>query len=157
MDRDRGDRGDRSFANNDCKVYVGNLPGDIRSRDLEDIFYKYGKIVDVDLHDRRGPPFAFVEFEDARYVICFIYIRKCSPRRDADDAVRGRDGYSFDGYRIRVEFPRASTRGTGSGSSGYRRQFGGFGRPNNKPKGYQLLVSGLPPTGSWQVRVYSSF
>ena len=53
-------------GNNDCKVYVGNLPADIRARDLEDIFYKYGKIVDVDLHDRRGPPFAFVEFEDAR-------------------------------------------------------------------------------------------
>ena len=66
MDRDR-DRGDRGFAgNNDCKVYVGNLPSDIRARDLEDIFYKYGKIVDVDLHNRRGPPFAFVEFEDPR-------------------------------------------------------------------------------------------
>lgn len=65
MDRDR----ERSFGgNNDCKVYVGNLPADIRARDLEDIFYKYGKIVDVDLHDRRGPPFAFVEFEDPRFV-----------------------------------------------------------------------------------------
>ena len=62
-------------GNNDCKVYVGNLPGDIRSRDLEDIFYKYGKIVDVDLHDRRGPPFAFVEFEDPRYVLS---LEKCA-------------------------------------------------------------------------------
>lgn len=66
MDRDR----ERSShgGNNECKVYVGNLPADIRARDLEDIFYKYGKIVDVDLHDRRGPPFAFVEFEDPRFV-----------------------------------------------------------------------------------------
>ena len=65
---DRNDRSDRNYGgNNECKVYVGNLPSDIRSRDLEDIFYKYGKIVDVDLHNRRGPPFAFVEFEDARY------------------------------------------------------------------------------------------
>lgn len=69
--------------------------------------------------------------------------------RDADDAVRGRDGYTFDGYRIRVEFPRASSRGAGSGSGGYRRPSAGF-RPSNKAKGYQLLVSGLPPTGSWQ-------
>lgn len=70
MDRDRGER---SYGgNNDCKVYVGNLPTDIRTRDLEDIFYKYGKIVDVDLHNRRGPPFAFVEFEDPRYALCRV-------------------------------------------------------------------------------------
>lgn len=56
----------RSDSSNDCKVYVGNLPGDIRKRDLEDIFYKYGKLVDVDLHDRRETPFAFIEFEDPR-------------------------------------------------------------------------------------------
>jgi arginine/serine-rich splicing factor 1/9 len=48
-----------------------------------------------------------------------------------------------------VEFPRASSRGAGSGSGGYRRPSAGF-RPSNKAKGYQLLVSGLPPTGSWQ-------
>ncbi len=56
-------------TNNDCKVYVGNLPQDIRVRDLEDVFYKYGKIKDVDLHNTRGEgyiPFAFVEFEDER-------------------------------------------------------------------------------------------
>lgn len=68
MDRDKG------FGNNDCKVYVGNLPGDIRARDLEDIFYKYGKIVDVDLHDRRGSPFAFVEFEDPRFVSVLLML-----------------------------------------------------------------------------------
>lgn len=52
-------------GNDDCKVYVGNLPQDIRTRDLEDMFYKYGKIVDVDLH-LKSNPFAFVEFEDSR-------------------------------------------------------------------------------------------
>ena len=41
------------------------------------------------------------------------------PYRDAEDAVRGRDGYEFDGQRIRVEFPRG---GRGGGRSG-----GGFG------------------------------
>ena len=50
------------------KVYVGNLPSDIRERDLEDMFYKYGKIVEVDLHARKGIPFAFIEFEDSRYM-----------------------------------------------------------------------------------------
>ena len=67
-------------ATGDCKVYVGNLPNDIRTRDLEDIFYKYGKVVDVDLHNRKGTPFAFVEFEDPRcendrnLCVCVIYI-----------------------------------------------------------------------------------
>ena len=52
----------------DCKVYVGNLPDYVRSRDLEDVFYKYGKIVDIDIHSTRGggAPFAFVLFEDDR-------------------------------------------------------------------------------------------
>lgn len=61
---------DRSSGNNDSKVYVGNLPKDIRERDLEDVFYKYGKIVDVDLKNTDGGPdqipFAFVEFEDSK-------------------------------------------------------------------------------------------
>ena len=73
MDRDR----ERAHSgNNDCKVYVGNLPADIRARDLEDIFYKYGKIVDVDLHDRRGPPFAFVEFEDPRFGVFHYSVQR---------------------------------------------------------------------------------
>lgn len=69
--------------------------------------------------------------------------------RDADDAVRGRDGYLFDGYRIRVEFPRSSSRGENRGGGG-NRNFGSFAGRASRPKGYQLLVSGLPPTGSWQ-------
>lgn len=27
---------------------------------------------------------------------------------DAEDAVHARDGYDYDGYRLRVEFPRGS-------------------------------------------------
>lgn len=56
-------------GNNDCRIYVGNLPPDIRTKDIEDVFYKYGAIRDIDLKNRRGgPPFAFVEFEDPRSV-----------------------------------------------------------------------------------------
>lgn len=50
----------------DCRIYVGNLPPDIRTKDIEDLFYKFGKISFIDLKNRRGPPFAFVEFEDSR-------------------------------------------------------------------------------------------
>ena len=53
---------------NEGRIYVGNLPPDIRTRDIEDLFYKFGKITFIDLKNRRGPPFAFVEFEDPRYV-----------------------------------------------------------------------------------------
>ena len=118
---------------NEYKVYVGNLPDHIRFRDLKDLFYKYGKVVDVDLHHRRGATFAFVQFEDIR---------------DAEDAVTERDGYPFEGFNIRVEFPHSSSRGRGGRPGGYRGS--GGGRFGNRPKGHQLMVSGLPPTGSWQ-------
>ncbi|MQL94369.1 hypothetical protein Taro_027020 [Colocasia esculenta] len=43
-------------------VYVGNLPGDIREREVEDLFCKYGPIVDIDLKIPPRPPgYAFVE------------------------------------------------------------------------------------------------
>ena len=50
----------------DTRVYVGNLPNDVREKDLEDLFDKYGRVKYVDIKSRRGPPFAFVEFEDSR-------------------------------------------------------------------------------------------
>lgn len=60
-------------GNSESRVYVGNLPPDIRTKDIEDLFYRFGKILYVDLKNRRGPPFAFVEFEDHRYVRYIIY------------------------------------------------------------------------------------
>ncbi|XP_044738046.1 serine/arginine-rich splicing factor 1A [Chrysoperla carnea] len=119
----------------ECRIYVGNLPPDIRTKDIQDLFYKFGKVTFVDLKNRRGPPFAFVEFENAR---------------DADDAVHARDGYDYDGYRLRVEFPR------GGGPSGFRGGHGGdrSGRGSRGPPArrsqFRVLVTGLPPSGSWQ-------
>lgn len=57
-----------SHRNNECRIYVGNLPPDIRTKDIQDLFHKFGKVTFVDLKNRRGPPFAFVEFEDSRWV-----------------------------------------------------------------------------------------
>uniref|UniRef100_A0A671TI00 Splicing factor, arginine/serine-rich 1 n=1 Tax=Sparus aurata TaxID=8175 RepID=A0A671TI00_SPAAU len=122
-------------GNNDCRIYVGNLPPDIRTKDVEDVFYKYGTIRDIDLKNRRGgPPFAFIEFEDPR---------------DADDAVYGRDGYDYDGYRLRVEFPRSGrgSRGGFGGIGGAPR--GRYGPPSRRSE-YRVIVSGLPQSGSWQ-------
>lgn len=53
----------------DGRIYVGNLPMDVQERDIEDLFYKYGKIRDIELKNNRGTiPFAFVRFEDPRWV-----------------------------------------------------------------------------------------
>ena len=60
----------------DTRIYIGNLPPDIRTKDVEDLFYKYGKIVFVDLKNKRGPPFAFIEFEDHRYEKLKCYMVK---------------------------------------------------------------------------------
>lgn len=44
-------------SRNDCRIYVGNLPPDIRTKDVEDLFYRFGKVVFVDLKNRRGEKF----------------------------------------------------------------------------------------------------
>ncbi|RCN44415.1 hypothetical protein ANCCAN_09552 [Ancylostoma caninum] len=124
----------------DTRIYVGNLPSDVREKDIEDIFAKYGKIRFVDIKGGRGPLYAFVEFEDYR---------------DAEDAVRGRDGYDFDGCRIRVEF----TRGVGPRGPGGRPMNPAYARdwpaprrggPPSRRSNFRVIVEGLPPTGSWQ-------
>ncbi|XP_058082348.1 serine/arginine-rich splicing factor SR34B-like isoform X2 [Magnolia sinica] len=118
-------------------LYVGNLPGDIREREVEDLFYKYGPIVDIDLKIPPRPPgYAFVEFEEAH---------------DAEDAIRGRDGYNFDGHRLRVELAHG---GRGQSSSydrhnSYSGSGGGRGGVSRRSD-YRVLVTGLPSSASWQ-------
>ncbi|KAI8441774.1 hypothetical protein MSG28_005463 [Choristoneura fumiferana] len=103
---------------NECRIYVGNLPPDIRTKDIQDLFYKFGKVTFVDLKNRKGPPFAFVEFEDPR---------------DAEDAVRARDGYDYDGYRLRVEFPRGGGGGGRGSRGGGAERFGTRGAGRGPP------------------------
>ena len=55
--------------NTDSRIYIGNLPSDVRTREVEDLFEKYGKIVDVDIKLPRsggGPAYAFLEYDDPR-------------------------------------------------------------------------------------------
>ncbi|CAN7097960.1 unnamed protein product [Brassica rapa subsp. narinosa] len=115
-------------------IYVGNLPGDIRMREVEDLFYKYGPIVDIDLKIPPRPPgYAFVEFEDPR---------------DADDAIYGRDGYDFDGCRLRVEIAHGGRRGSSSVDR-HSSSYSGSRAPSRRSD-YRVLVTGLPPSASWQ-------
>ncbi|XP_012696202.1 serine/arginine-rich splicing factor 9 [Clupea harengus] len=117
----------------DGRIYVGNLPMDVQERDIEDLFYKYGKIRDIELKNNRGTiPFAFVRFEDPR---------------DAEDAVYGRNGYGFGDSKLRVEYPRSSgSKFSGPQGGGPRGRFG----PPSRRSEFRVIVTGLPPTGSWQ-------
>ncbi|EWM24426.1 asf sf2-like pre-mrna splicing factor srp31, partial [Nannochloropsis gaditana] len=109
-----------------CRIYVGNLPMDVRERDLDDLFYKYGRIRGIDIkRPSRPPAYAFVAFEDPR---------------DAKDAVHYRDNYDFDGGRIRVELANETPR---------RRDDRGFGGGRNRTD-FRLEVSDLPDRTSWQ-------
>ncbi|XP_026401986.1 serine/arginine-rich splicing factor SR34A [Papaver somniferum] len=122
-------------------IYVGNLPLDIKESEIEDLFYKYGRIVDIELKIPPRPPgFCFVEFEDSR---------------DAEDAIRGRDGYNFDGCHLRVElahggrghsssFDRRGGYGSGGGARG-----GGAAAASRRSE-YRVVVRGLPASASWQ-------
>ncbi|XP_052298594.1 serine/arginine-rich splicing factor SR30-like isoform X6 [Citrus sinensis] len=116
-------------------LYVGNLPGDTRMREVEDLFYKYGPIVDIDLKIPPRPPgYAFLEFEDYR---------------DAEDAIRGRDGYNFDGYRLRVELAHGGRRHSSS-MDRYSSYSSGGSRGVSRRSDYRVLVTGLPSSASWQ-------
>ncbi|XP_044300118.1 serine/arginine-rich splicing factor 9 [Varanus komodoensis] len=69
-----------------------------------------------------------------------------SVHRDAEDAVYGRNGYDYGQCRLRVEFPKPS-RGRGGGFGGGPR---GRNGPPSRRSEFRVLVSGLPPSGSWQ-------
>lgn len=70
--------------------------------------------------------------------------------RDASDAVHERDGYNYDGYTLRVEFPRGGgpggPRSGGGGGYGFRGGSrglaGGRGGPPSRRSEYRVLVSG---------------
>lgn len=89
----------------------------------------------------RPPAFAFISFEDSR---------------DAEDAVRGRDGYNFDGYRLRVEFAKGERRAAGFDDRDRDRDRGRDRDPPRKGGGggkrtdYGVIVTNIPRGCSWQ-------
>ncbi|CAN0207945.1 unnamed protein product, partial [Ectocarpus sp. 13 AM-2016] len=130
-----------------ARIYIGNLPMDVTEKDMDDVFYKFGRIVDIDLKTPARPPaFGFITFQDAR---------------DAEEAVRARDGYDMDGSRLRVEISRGRRDPFGMGGGGYggrmgmpmgggRGGFGGRGGAGFQQTEYRVIVTGLPPSASWQ-------
>ncbi|KAI7995642.1 Serine/arginine-rich-splicing factor SR34 [Camellia lanceoleosa] len=104
---------------------------------------QYGPIAHIDLKIPPRPPgYAFVEFEEAR---------------DAEDAIRSRDGYDFDGHWLRVELahggrghPSSTDRYSSYSSGRGGRGGGGRGGGVSRHSDYRVLVTGLPSSASWQ-------
>uniref|UniRef100_A0AAV1T762 RRM domain-containing protein n=1 Tax=Peronospora matthiolae TaxID=2874970 RepID=A0AAV1T762_9STRA len=77
-----------------ARVFVGNLPEDVRERDLSDKFDRFGRIASVRIKfPARPPPFAFITYDN---------------EQDASDAVRTMNNASFGGSRLRVEMSRGA-------------------------------------------------
>lgn len=72
--------------------------------------------------------------------------------RDAEDAVRSRHKYDYDGYLLRVEFPytrssRSVAPYRGHGDTSVDRHISATAPVRSD---YRVIISGLPVTGSWQ-------
>lgn len=126
----------------DNRVFVGNLPLDIRERELDDLFYKYGRIRDIVIKKPSNPPaYAFITYSD---------------HRDAEEAVYRRDGYEFAGRRIRVELSKARNddrdggrRGDGNNSRGDNNR-GGDNRSRIRSMKNGIIINNLPDHCTWQ-------
>ncbi|KAH9901504.1 hypothetical protein C8Q73DRAFT_637710 [Cubamyces lactineus] len=106
------------------RLYLGRLPPDARTEDVQKFFDGYGRIVDC----RVMTGFGFVEFESSR---------------DAEDALQHFNGKSFMGTNIVVEFAKETRP---------RRDPYDVDRTvrARRPPGFRLIVSGISRDTSWQ-------
>lgn len=111
------------------RIYVGNLPTNIIKFEIEELFYKFGRVTEVDLKTHYSPPFAFVQFDD---------------HRSAEKAVKLCNGMVYERCKLRVERRRISNPGN-YGASRNRR---GDQRPPRSD--FCVKVTDLPDSGSWQ-------
>ncbi|KAG0038338.1 hypothetical protein BGZ82_000483 [Podila clonocystis] len=79
-------------------LFLGRLTPDTRSRDLEDLFAKYGRVTRLDIKRGTNSGFGFVEYEDPR---------------DAEEAVHKLNRHVVNGSEIVVEFAKNNGRRAG--------------------------------------------
>ena len=91
------ERSKRDREGRRIRVFVGGLPGDVRQRELDDLFYNYrpGDIKIMYPKQGNNKTYAFVDFRNFR---------------DADDACYYRNGVRFGGSRISVEIAKGERR-----------------------------------------------
>uniref|UniRef100_A0A8C9HRR6 Probable splicing factor, arginine/serine-rich 3 n=1 Tax=Piliocolobus tephrosceles TaxID=591936 RepID=A0A8C9HRR6_9PRIM len=112
-------------------VFVGNLPGNVIEEEVYELFGKFGRVKYVDIKKGKisnTTSFAFVHYYNIK---------------DAEYAIRKRDGYNFDGFRLRVEF------------SGENRSFAKYRKKEDMVgpllrTEHRLIVSNLPENCKWQ-------
>jgi arginine/serine-rich splicing factor 1/9 len=98
------------------RIYIGNLPTDIRESELDKLFGKFGRIRNITIKVK----FAFLEYDDPR---------------DADDAIHEMDRVNFGGYSLQVERARGGRESRDDGPRGGGGGGGGRGQ-------YRVEVSG---------------
>lgn len=109
------------------RLYLGHLPPEARSEDIQKLFDGYGRVVDCRVMNGKG--FGFVEFESSR---------------DAEDAVHSFNGKEFMGSSIVVEFAKEARR------RDPRDDERGPPPRARRPPGFRVIVSGLSRDTSWQ-------
>ncbi|XP_065060913.1 serine-arginine protein 55-like [Rhopilema esculentum] len=134
-----------SRSSSGYKVFVGRIPNDARTRDLENFFKDHGFSKCIrDINLKNG--FAFVEFDDYR---------------DADDAVYELNHKELLGTRIALEHARPNKEkydrrdrfdryggGGGGGRGGGFRFRDKYGSPYNTD--YRVIVENLSTRAGWQ-------
>ncbi|KNC37617.1 pre-mRNA splicing factor [Plasmodium falciparum RAJ116] len=118
------------FSKSSSCIYVGNLPGNVIEEEVYDLFGKYGRIKYIDIKPSRSSSssYAFVHYYDLK---------------DADYAIERRDGYKFDGFRLRVEHS-----GENRSFGKYRKKDDGVGPPIRTEN--RVIVTNLPDNCRWQ-------
>jgi len=114
-----------------CRIYIGNLAKDVRAKDVERKFEKFGRIRDVLVKYGYG----FVEYDDSR---------------DAEDAVHEMDGRDLLGERVQVEIARGTRRDRSRDRRrGSRAPWMDKYGPPQRTK-YKVIVENLSTRVSWQ-------
>ncbi|TDH69194.1 hypothetical protein CCR75_002282 [Bremia lactucae] len=115
-----------------ARVYVGNLPENVRERDLTDRFERFGALVSINIKfPVRPPPFAHMNMKKMQVmhtrVICFFAHLVAS-----NLMCQWEKSSTFAGSRIRVEISRGTT------------------EPRPRGTQYRVKITGLPDAMSWQ-------